>query len=89
MLLLSVYWFVIMKFYRHWWREGVESSRQEGADLLGFMVPKIHPYYRALIRRGFLPSGKTFQFMIYHHGNRAFLHDRTGWYVNWGDTDVI
>jgi hypothetical protein len=68
---------------------GIQHSREEGADLLGFMLPKTHPYYRTLIRRGFLPSLKSFQFMIYDHGHRAALQDPKGWYVNWGDTDVI
>lgn len=68
---------------------GVQHSQQEGADLLGFMVPKTHPYYGSLMLRGFLPSLKSFQFMIYAHGNLVGLQDPKGWYVNWGDTDVI
>ena len=69
--------------------KGIEHSYKEGAVLLGFMVPKTHPYYRSLICRGFLPSLKSFQFMIYDCGNVAALQDPKGWYVNWGDTDVI
>lgn len=68
---------------------GIQHSRDQGADLLGFMVPKTHPYYRSLIRRGFLPSLKSFQFMVYNYGKTATLRDPKGWYVNWGDTDVI
>jgi len=69
--------------------KGIQHSQQEGADLLGFMVPKTHPYYGSLMLRGFLPSLKSFQFMIYDHGNLVGLQDPKGWYVNWGDTDVI
>ncbi len=69
--------------------KGIHHSREEGTDLLGFMVPKTHPYYGSLIRRGFLPSLKSFQFMIYDRGNMVALQDPKGWYVNWGDTDVI
>ncbi len=69
--------------------KGIQHGHREGADLLGFMVPQTHPYYKSLIHRGFLPSLKSFQFMIYDHGNRAALRDPKGWYVNWGDTDVI
>lgn len=69
--------------------KGIEHSYKEGAVLLGFMVPKAHPYHRDLRRWGFLPSMKTFQFMIYDQGSLAALHDPKGWYVNWGDTDVI
>jgi len=69
--------------------KGIEHSYKEGAVLLGFMVPKTHPYYGSLIARGFLPSLKSFQFMIYDCGNVAALEDPKGWYVNWGDSDVI
>lgn len=69
--------------------KGIQHSRQEGADLLGFMVPKGHPYDKILRRRGFLPSPKTFQFMVYPHSNREIFLSPEKWYVNWGDTDVI
>jgi len=68
---------------------GIQHSRQEGADLLGFMVPQGHPYHRILRRKGFLPSPKTFQFMVYPHSNRDLFLSPEKWYVNWGDTDVI
>lgn len=70
-------------------RQGVQYARQEGTDLLGFMVPKPHPYYKGLLRNGFLPSFKSFQFMIYNHDKMAALQDPEGWYVTWGDSDVI
>ena len=47
--------------------KGIEHSYKEGAALLGFMVPKTHPYHRDLRRYGFLPSMKTFLFMVYPH----------------------
>jgi len=68
---------------------GIEHGRKEGVDLLGFMVPKVHPYYKILRESGFLPSFKTFLFMIYSHVEEKNLFDPKGWYVNWGDTDVI
>ena len=68
---------------------GIEFSRQEGTDLLGFMVPKSHVYYRNLKRMGFLPSLKTFLFMVYSHSENKALVDPKEWYVNWGDADVI
>ncbi len=69
--------------------KGIEHSRQEGTDLLGFMVPKPHPYYHGLRRAGFLPSFKTFQFLVYSHRKEEVLFDPRGWYLTWGDTDVI
>ena len=69
--------------------KGIEHSRQEGTDLLGFMVPKFHPYYRSLRREGFLPSFKTFHFLVYSQKNEEILFDPKGWYLTWGDTDVI
>jgi GNAT superfamily N-acetyltransferase len=69
--------------------KGIQHSRQEGADLLGFMVPKIHLYYKTLKRIGFLPSFKIFLLMIYSHDKEKGLLDPKEWYVNWGDTDVI
>jgi hypothetical protein len=69
--------------------KGVEHSQRDGADLLGFMVPQPHPYYRNLRRGGFLPSFKAFDFLVYSHCNEQVLFDPTGWYVTWGDTDVI
>ncbi len=69
--------------------KGVEHSRQERTDLLGFMVPKPHPYYRALRKEGFLPSSKTFQFLVYSHRKEEVLFDPRRWYLTWGDTDVI
>jgi hypothetical protein len=69
--------------------KGIQHSRQEGADLLGFMVPKDHPYYKILKKKGFLPSLKTFQFMVYPHSDREIFLSQEKWYVNWGDTDVI
>jgi hypothetical protein len=70
-------------------KKGIQRSRQEGADLIGFMVPRIHLYYKILRRIGFLPSFKTFLLMIYSHEKERRLYDPSAWYVNWGDTDVI
>ena len=70
-------------------RKGIEHSRQEGADLLGFMVPKLHPYDQSLRREGFLPSFRAFHFLVYSHKKEQILFDPRGWYVTWGDTDVI
>ncbi len=69
--------------------KGIEYSRQKGADLLGFMVPQSHPYDKLLRKKGFLPSLKTFQFMIYLHSEREIFLSPEKWYVTWGDTDVI
>ncbi len=69
--------------------QGIEQSRLEGDDLLGFMVPKPHPYYRSLRKKGFLQSSKVFHFLVYSHSNRKILFSPESWYVTWGDTDVI
>ena len=69
-------------------QRGIQHSQQEGADLLGVMVPQAHSYYRLLRKRGFLPSLKTFQFLVYPHSKDDALLLQ-GWYVTWGDTDVI
>jgi len=69
--------------------KGIRYSRQEGSDLLGFMVPNVHLYYKILRGMGFLPSLKTFLFMIYPHSDREIFLSPENWYVNWGDTDVI
>ncbi len=68
--------------------EGIAYSRREGVDLLSFMVPETHPYYRLLRKDGFLRSPKAFRFMIYSQEEKR-LFDPYGWYVTWGDTDVI
>jgi GNAT superfamily N-acetyltransferase len=68
---------------------GIQHSRQEGVDLLGFMVPQDHSYYKFLRKKGFLLSPKTFQFMVYPHSDREILLFSGNWYVNWGDSDVI
>ena len=70
-------------------KKGILHSQGEGVDLLGFMVPKFHPYHKLLRRCGFLPSFKEFLFMIYSHEEGRGLFDPKAWYVNWGDTDVI
>jgi GNAT superfamily N-acetyltransferase len=69
--------------------KGIQHSRQVGADLLGFMVPQNHLYYHISRRRGFLPSFKTFLFMIYSHSDKEIFLSPEKWYVNWGDSDVI
>ena len=69
--------------------EGIGYSQREGVDVLGFMVPETHPYYRLLRKHGFLRSPKTFRFMLYSHKVDKELLDPKAWYVNWGDTDVI
>jgi hypothetical protein len=69
--------------------KGIGYSQKEGTDLLGCILPKGHSYFRMLRRRGFLPSFKSFQLMIYPHGREDVLLDSKGWYLNWGDTDVI
>jgi GNAT superfamily N-acetyltransferase len=69
--------------------EGIAYSQREQVDLLGFMVPKSHPYYHFLKKQGFLRSPKTFQFMIYSHQDDKKQFAPSQWYVNWGDTDVI
>jgi hypothetical protein len=68
---------------------GIHHSQQEGVDLVGFMVPQDHLYYKILRQIGFLPSFKTFRFMVYSHWKEEVLFDPKGWYVTWGDTDVI
>jgi len=68
---------------------GIQRSQQQEADLLGFMVPQGHSYYKILRKRGFLSSPKAFQFMIYSHSKREIFDSPGKWYVNWGDTDVI
>lgn len=69
--------------------KGIKHCQEEGADLVGFMVPVDHPYYKILRKMGFLPSLKTFQFMIFLHSEKKILFSPEKWYVNWGDTDVI
>jgi hypothetical protein len=69
--------------------KGIQHSQQERADLLGFMVPQDHRYYKLLRKQGFLPSLKTFLFMIYSHADEGFFLSPGKWYVTWGDTDVI
>jgi hypothetical protein len=69
--------------------KGIQHCRQERADLLGFMVPQGHPYSKILRKIGFLPSQKTFQFMVYPHSDEGMFLSPEKWYVNWGDTDVI
>lgn len=69
--------------------KGIQCSRKEGIDLLGFMVPRGHSYYKTLRRNGFLPSFKSFTFLIYPHSDRAIFLSPGKWYVSWGDTDVI
>lgn len=69
--------------------KGIEQSRRDGVDLLGFMVSKSHPNYRVLRECGFLPSSKTFLLMIFSHTKEMNLFDQKEWYVTWGDTDVI
>lgn len=69
--------------------KGIQHSRQEGSDLLGFMVPQGHFYYKILRGMGFLPSLKTFLFMIYSHSDNGIFLSPDKWYVTWGDTDVI
>ncbi len=69
--------------------KGIQHSRQEGADLLGMMISKTHPYYRSLRKMGFLPSLKSFHFLVYSHWGEGILFDPEAWYLTWGDTDVI
>jgi len=69
--------------------KGIQYGQQERADLLGFMVPQNHLYYKILRQKGFLQSPKTFQFMVYPHSHREIVLSPEKWYVNWGDTDVI
>jgi hypothetical protein len=69
--------------------EGIEFGKREGADLLGIMVPKEHAYYGRLRERGFLPSFKTFSFLIYSHTDKPSLFSPENWHFNWGDTDVL
>jgi len=68
---------------------GIRHSQQKGTDLLALMLPQDHPYDKILRKRGFLPSPKTFQFMVYFHSKREVLNSPEKWYVTWGDTDVI
>ncbi len=69
--------------------KGIEFAQEGGADLLGIMIPKEHPYGGLLRRKGFLPSLKTFSFLIYPHLHKAFLLLPEKWHFNWGDTDVL
>lgn len=68
---------------------GIEQSAGWGANLVGCMIPRRHPYYRQLRAFGFLPSLKTFLFMVYRLAGEKIPLGLEAWYVNWGDTDVI
>jgi hypothetical protein len=68
--------------------KGIEYGEEKKADLLGCIVPRHHRYYRILRRKGFLSTFKAFLFMIYPHVEGIPLLPE-GWYVNWGDSDVI
>lgn len=68
---------------------GISYSKDEKVDLVCFMVPKTHKYYKIFKKCGFFRSPKTFRFMIYPHENKKELLDPKNWYVTWGDTDVI
>ena len=70
-------------------QKGIDQSREEKVDLLGYMVPQGHSYYRILRKRGFLLSLKTFLLMLYPQSSQEVLLSPQRWYVNWGDTDVI
>ena len=70
-------------------RIGIEYGQKVGADLLGCMIPKSHPYYGQLKHLGFLPSPKIFLFMVYRLIKEKISLAPEVWYVNWGDTDVI
>jgi hypothetical protein len=69
--------------------KGIDHSLMAGADLLGCMIPKNHPYHRTLKDLGFLPSLKTFLLMVYRLAGEKVPLDPEAWYMNWGDTDVI
>ena len=69
--------------------KGIEHGRKWGADLLGCMLPRSHPYYKQLRALGFLPSPKRFLFMVYRLDREKVPLASEAWYVNWGDTDVI
>jgi hypothetical protein len=68
---------------------GIEYGKKENADLLGCIVPRHHVYYKILRRRGFLASFKNFLFMVYPHIEKGVPLIPEGWYVNWGDSDVV
>jgi GNAT superfamily N-acetyltransferase len=67
----------------------IRYCRGERVDLLGFMVPQTHDYHKALKKMGFLPSFKTFRFIVYFHSDEKMLLFPENWYVNWGDTDHL
>ncbi len=69
--------------------KGIEGSAERGADLVGCMIPRKHSYYRLLRTLGFVPSLKTFLFMVYRLAKEKVPLAPEAWYVNWGDTDVI
>ena len=69
--------------------EKIISETKAGADLLGCMIPKRHPYFQILKDLGFLPSLKTFLFMVYRLAKDKVPLTPEAWYVNWGDSDVI
>ena len=70
-------------------QKGIEHSQKEGVDLLGCMIPKRYSHHQTLKDLGFLPSPKTFLFMVYRLAKEKISLDPEAWYVNWGDTDVI
>ena len=70
-------------------KKGIEYSRDQGADLLGCMLPKGHAYHKMLRALGFLSSPKRFLLMVYRHSEEEISLAPEKWYVNWGDTDVI
>ena len=69
--------------------KGIDHSMKMGADMVGCMIPLKHPYYRQLRNLRFLPSLKTFLFMVYRLAKEKVSLAPEAWYVNWGDTDVI
>jgi GNAT superfamily N-acetyltransferase len=61
-------------------------------DLVGAMMTRGGPYYRALQRHGFLVTPRVFWFILHTNSPLApdqMLADAAQWYLTWGDTDVI
>ncbi len=69
--------------------KGISYGKRENVDMLCFMVPKDHYYYKIFKKYGFIRSPKSFRFMIYPQEDKKELFDPKNWYLTWGDTDVM
>lgn len=70
----------------------IDYCNDNGIDVIGCLMPKNTLYFKILKKKGFIKTPKKYGFIIHINSSRVTreqLDNMDGWFLTWGDIDVV